>query len=353
MALYTYPGNVHIHSTYSDGSGSIKQIASHAARAGLSFVIITDHETLEGLAEEGLHSKVVTLVGTEINRPHSHYLAFGLTESPDPDPDNPQEVIDAVRTAGGLGFIAHPFEKGSPYLEKGQAYPWQRWPVFGFTGLEIWNYSSHWRGFQPSLLRTIYFFFFNRKAAMRGAPPELLALWDCYNVSGHRVVAIGGSDAHAFIYRFGFLPLQIFSYRYLFGTINTYLLLEEELAENFQAAKAQILSAIKEGRSYISFDSLAGGSGFNFWVSCGQQRHLMGAKLAYKVGLTLEAKVPVKRAFFKLVKDGKAIHTIGGNSLAFPVQSPGIYRLEVFYQPLLGRPRPWIYSNPIFINKVE
>jgi len=352
MALYTYPGNIHIHSTYSDGSGSIKQIASHAARAGLSFVIITDHETLEGLAEEGLHSKVVTLVGIEINRPHSHYLAFGLTEPPASDPENPQKVIDAVRTAGGLGFIAHPFEKGSPYLEKGQAFPWRHWPVFGFTGLEIWNYSSHWRGLHPSLLRTIYYFFFNRKAAMRGAPPELLALWDCYNVSGHRVVGIGGSDAHAFIYRLGFLPLEIFSYKYIFTTINTYLLLEEELAEEFQAAKAQILSAINEGRTYISFDSLAKGSGFNFYAVSGEKLFLMGSALVFTPGLTLEATVPVKSALFRLVRDGKVIHTGSGSSLNYPVKQPGVYRLEVYSKPYLGRPRPWIYSNPIFINKV-
>ncbi|MBM4235662.1 MAG: hypothetical protein FJ152_04240 [Firmicutes bacterium] len=353
MALYTYPGNIHIHSTYSDGSGSVKQIAIAAARAGLSYVIITDHETLEGLAEEGLYSKVVTLVGIEVNRPHSHYLAFGLPKPPAPDPENPQTVIDFVRAGGGLGFIAHPFEKGSPYLEKGQAYPWINWPVFGFTGLEIWNYSSHWRGLHSSLLMAIYFFFFNRKAAMRGAPPELLALWDCYTRSGYRVVGIGGTDAHAFIYHLGFLTLQIFSYQFLFGTINTYLLLEEELAEDFQVAKTQILTAIKDGRCYISFDSLAKGSGFNFYAASAEKCYLMGSTLAYAPGLVLAAEIPVKRAFFRLIRDGEAVYSGSGSCLHFPVQMPGIYRLEVFLKPLIGQPRPWIYSNPIFINKAE
>ena len=351
MALYTYPGNIHVHSTYSDGSGSIKEIASDAARAGLSFVMITDHETLEGLAEEGLHRKVVILVGMEINRSSNHYLAFDLERPAHSNEDCPQEVIDEVNRQGGFGIMAHPFEKGSPYLEKGQAYPWINWPVFGFTGLEIWNYSSHWRGLHPSLLRTIYHFFFNRKAAMRGAPPELLALWDCYNRSGHRVIGIGGSDAHAFNYRLGFIDLQIFSYQFIFGTINTYLQLKEELAEDFKMAKTQILSAIKDGRSYISFDSLAKGIGFNFYAACGEKRYLMGSALTYTPGLVLEAEAPVKRAFFRLVRNGRVIYTGSGNKLHFLVQQPGVYRLEVFYKTLLGRPRPWIYSNPIFINK--
>jgi hypothetical protein len=78
----------------------------------------------------------------------------------------------------------------------------------------------------------------------------------------------------------------------------------------------------------------------------------MGSALTYTPGLVLEAKVPVKRAFFRLVRNGRVIYTGSGSSLSFPVQRPGIYRLEVYVKPLLGRPRPWIYSNPIFINKV-
>ncbi len=348
---YTCAGNIHIHSRYSDGSGSFDQIAAAAAANDLRYVIITDHETTAGRHLEGYYGRVALLVGVEINRPHSHYLAFGLQEPPASDPGNPQNVINAVNAAGGSGFIAHPFEKGSPYLEKGRAYPWAYWPVFGFTGLEIWNYTSHWRGLLPSPLRTIYYFFFNRKAAMRGAPPELLALWDCYNCAGHRVTAIGGSDAHANIYRLGFLPLQIFGYKYVFSTINTYLLLEEELADNFQQAKTQILGAINKGCCFVSFDSLARGSGFNFYAASADKRYMMGASLDFAPGLTLEAAAPTRRALFKLVRNGREILTCSGSSLSFPVLQHGVYRLQVFYQPLFGRPRPWIYSNPIFINK--
>ena len=40
MAVY---GAYHIHTLLSDGSGSVEEVAEAAARAGLSFVIITDH----------------------------------------------------------------------------------------------------------------------------------------------------------------------------------------------------------------------------------------------------------------------------------------------------------------------
>ncbi len=349
--LYTYAGNIHIHSLYSDGSGDFKQIAAAAAANALSYVIVTDHETMEGRSLEGYYGQVALLVGVEINRPHSHYLALGLKQTVAPDPENPQAVIDQVREAGGLGFIAHPFEKGSLYIEKGKAYPWCHWPVFGFTGIEIWNYTSQWRGRHSSLLRAIYYFFLDRKGAMDSPPPEILQLWDCYNKAGYRVVGIGGSDAHAFIFRLGFLSLEIFSYSHTFSAINTHLLLEEELAKDFLAAKAQILSAINDGRCYISFDSLAAGSDFTFYALSRRQRYLMGSTLTFAPGIILEGGIPVKRAFFRLVRDGRVIYTCSGKELRYPVLQPGIYRLEVFHQPLFGRARPWIYSNPIFVNK--
>ena len=50
--MYEYLGNLHMHSTYSDGSLDIEDIAARAAQAGLDFIIITDHYTLKGLYEK-------------------------------------------------------------------------------------------------------------------------------------------------------------------------------------------------------------------------------------------------------------------------------------------------------------
>src|ERR1700737_3808531 len=43
LAARTVPGAYHIHTTRSDGHGDRTMVASAAARAGLSFVILTDH----------------------------------------------------------------------------------------------------------------------------------------------------------------------------------------------------------------------------------------------------------------------------------------------------------------------
>lgn len=94
--MYEYVGNIHIHSTYSDGGEKIPQIASWAAQAGLDFIVITDHKDLEGLKrkEEGYFDGVLVLVGMEINSARNHYLALDITEVVEPNDDNPQEVIN-------------------------------------------------------------------------------------------------------------------------------------------------------------------------------------------------------------------------------------------------------------------
>jgi hypothetical protein len=353
--MYSYPGNIHIHSLHSDGSGTFEQIAAAAASAGVSFVIITDHETLHGLPEEGIRRGVVVLVGVELNRKFNHYLALGLTGTVPSDDEQPQEVIDRVQAGGALGFIAHPFEKGSPLIDGGRAYPWTRWPVNGFTGLEIWNYTSHWRGRASTVPEAIYWFLLNRKAAMDGPPPEALKLWDCYTGHGRRVVAIGGTDAHAARRRIGFIPVAIFPYRFLFRTINTYICLEEPLSGDFNLAKKQIYGALAEGSCFVSFDQLHSGQGFSFQAagSMNQKRLSvpMGGAADYREGIELAAKSPFNRAVIRLLKNGRLIRRVDGPVLSCKAASPGAYRVEVYYRPLLGPPRPWIYSNPIYLRR--
>jgi hypothetical protein len=41
--MYEYAGNLHMHTPFSDGMGTYDEIASAALRAGLDFVIVTDH----------------------------------------------------------------------------------------------------------------------------------------------------------------------------------------------------------------------------------------------------------------------------------------------------------------------
>lgn len=351
--MFTYAGNIHIHTFYSDGCGSIDEIAACAADAGLSYIIVTDHETLAGLPEEGIRHGVAVLVGAELNREGHHYLVLDLERLPAGNEDNPQEMIDRVRNTGALGFIAHPFEKGSPYINRGKSYHWTHLPEGGFTGLEIWNYTSYWRGRVTSIPRSIYWFLFNRKAAVDGPPPEALALWDRYTNRGLKVTAIGSSDAHAARVRVALIPVEIFSYRFLFRAINAYLCFREEMSHNFIIAKNQVYAALREGRCYISFDQLHPGKGFSFTASRKRSEAaeaIMGEETAWQDGLHLAVRCPTRRSEIRIIRNGRLAGRCSGAELKYRVPAPGVYRAEVYFRPFRGRPRPWIYANPIYIR---
>ena len=76
-------GAIHLHTTYSDGGITIKELINAAKTVGLNFIIVTDHMTLRGLDEgyEGLTDNLCVLVGYEHHDPHkNHYLALGVDQ---------------------------------------------------------------------------------------------------------------------------------------------------------------------------------------------------------------------------------------------------------------------------------
>ena len=58
-------GIIHCHSTYSDGTGTVPEIAAAARANDLDFLLLTDHDTLAAAqhGEEGWHGSVLLLVG--------------------------------------------------------------------------------------------------------------------------------------------------------------------------------------------------------------------------------------------------------------------------------------------------
>ena len=45
--LYLYPGIIHIHSKFSDGTGDIDEITKAAKKAGLTWVLIKEHNNID------------------------------------------------------------------------------------------------------------------------------------------------------------------------------------------------------------------------------------------------------------------------------------------------------------------
>ena len=72
-------GAIHIHTRRSDGTGTVDDIARAASRAGLNFVILTDHG--DGTREPdtpAYRSGVLCIDAVEISTASGHVVALGL-----------------------------------------------------------------------------------------------------------------------------------------------------------------------------------------------------------------------------------------------------------------------------------
>lgn len=119
MRAHEYEGVVHIHSVYSDGSGTIEEIMQAATELELDFAIITDHNTLKARADgyEGYYFNAsghptLCLISYEANDLYdqNHYLALGVSKTVHKR-KLASEYVEAVREVGGFGVIAHPHEQ--------------------------------------------------------------------------------------------------------------------------------------------------------------------------------------------------------------------------------------------------
>src|SRR3954463_279805 len=77
-SLYDLACVVHLHSTFSDGTGTVPQIIAAGQRAGVDVVLLTDHNTRAGASFEGWHGSTLLLVGEEDTPGRSdHTLVLG------------------------------------------------------------------------------------------------------------------------------------------------------------------------------------------------------------------------------------------------------------------------------------
>lgn len=175
--------NLHIHSRFSDGSGSFQEILRSAYSASLDVIITTDHNILVAGEERyygNTDHRVLHLIGEEVhdqtlNPQHNHALVIGCPEEAAAHAANPQKLIDFVRSKGGLVFLAHPFEKPLPIFNE-EAITWTNWNVDDFTGIELWNGFSEFKTVVHDLTSAIFFAFFPRFIPHQPLP-EMLEKW--------------------------------------------------------------------------------------------------------------------------------------------------------------------------------
>ena len=134
-------GAMHIHSTYSDGEFSLRELREILVSDGCSFACMSNHAESFGVA------KLKDYVGqcASLSSPHFcfiagleyrcrgsiHILGYGVVSQV--TTQDPQAVIRHIESEGGISVIAHPPDAAFGLIESLERLP---------DGIEVWNSKS-------------------------------------------------------------------------------------------------------------------------------------------------------------------------------------------------------------------
>ena len=313
-------GAYHVHSTRSDGSGSVDEIAAAAARAGLHFVIFTDHGDGTRVDAPVYRSGVLCIDAPELNTQSGHIVALSLQRpSAYPLAGEARDVIEDIHRLGGWAVAAHP-ESPRPEL---------RWraPGVQIDGYEWLNVDSEWRAHSGWRLLGA-----GLRAFFR-APESVASLFESARVAerrnriadNERSFSLAALDAHA---RIGSdsngnkpgTSIRFPSYSALFRTVAQAVPLDRPLTSDAITDSRLILDAIHGGKSYAIV------RGFADVLAPLRVDVLNGEVVAAEVPALPEAKVSTTAI------------------------APGRYRVEA---RITGRAFPWLVSDVIDIRPTD
>lgn len=185
---------LHNHSTESDGSLTIEELADYAVQHEFGAMVLTDHNTISGHTklDRTIKSRSLPLEalhGLELTTYKGHILCLDIERYipwSDINPKRPEILFDRVREARGLVGVAHPFSLGAPLA----------------TGCEwvmdIGDYGS------LDFIEVV-----NNSAKLPMINQSGLDWWQDLVLQGHRLAATSGIDLHRPVAMDGFFTTYL------------------------------------------------------------------------------------------------------------------------------------------------
>jgi hypothetical protein len=323
-------GAYHVHTTASDGRGTLDEVVAAAEQAGLDFVVVTDHNVR--FPERAVRiGRVLVVPGTEVSTPFGHVVALGVPRALTPA-ERERDPLGAIAALGGEAVLAHPFHPRRPFTGWGRG---------AWRGLEIVSNDTAWhrvlgdRDVGRFVRAALALPWDGGRAvlALQDDPGDELARFDAELRDARRDrrrparVLLCSADAHGY-------P----SYRAAFEAFSMHV----PVAPTGDAAAdaAAVTAALLDGTASCVLDGVA------------PARHvrLTGSPGALSLHADAELGAPAELVLLRdgeqvglLAPDGqergRALFHCGG---ACP---PGDYRVEV-----RRGGRPWIFTNPVTIE---
>ena len=359
----TVPGILHIHSVRSDGRGTPEEIAHAAARAGLKFIVITDHGDATRKPDAPVYREgVLCFDATEISTSGGHYVAIDMPAAPYPLGGEPRDVVEDVTRLGGFGIVAHP-DSPKPELR------WRGWSA-PFDAIEILNLDTSWRQrvtdttWRPKagLIARLFTYPIRPTESIASliSRSSVFYQWDVLSKRRH-VVTIAGADAHAQIAWRASDPIaarfsvSIPSYESSFRAMSVHVRPERALSGDAAADAAMIMHAIRSGHLYTAVDGAATPPSFDFTATNALGTVRAGDQIATSGPVTLHVRSNAPDGFTTTIWDGVKAIASDRREQDFTVVAPAgpaVYWVEVRGAGRLSAV-PWITSNAIYIRGPE
>ena len=349
-------GGYHVHSNRSDGSGTVDEIAAAAGRAGLKFVVLTDHGDGTRAPEPPAYRHgVLCLDAVEVSTFGGHVVAMNVRNaSAYPLAGETADVIEDIHRLGGWAIAAHP-DSPKPTL---------RWTAGNapYDGIEWLNVDTEWRDHGATDLFGTALRSFVRPSeavvSLFDRPARTLMRWDSAIVS-RPVVALAAVDAHAH----GLIGwsdseeaagrrtiITRPNYEHLFRALAQAVVLDQPLSGNAAADAPRVMAALSAGRSFSIVRGLATPAVLEFNARQHDVDIPMGARtLAVGAPAVIRAAVPqAPEARVEILHNGKPLAAGKGSAAFSGVVKEGGYRVEVFDR---GARVPWLVSNAIYAGQ--
>lgn len=160
-------GELHCHTTNSDGDSSVEEVVRLCEALGLDFLAVMDHNNItQRIDLARVETPLLLIPGYEVTMYYGHWNVWGDQGWIDFRVTNADDLARSINEATARGFLVscnHPKPFGPDW-----AFP----QVEGYACVEVWN--GPWPGLND----------------------QSLAFWVQRLDEGKRLVAVGGSDSH-------------------------------------------------------------------------------------------------------------------------------------------------------------
>ncbi len=105
--------DLHMHTTYSDGISTPKEMVDEAIKKGLKCICITDHDQTEGATEAMKYAydkDILVISGIELISTSGDILGINVKKII-PSGLSAKETVKQIRKAGGVAVVPHPFNR--------------------------------------------------------------------------------------------------------------------------------------------------------------------------------------------------------------------------------------------------